>query len=96
MFEKILSRNRKNNIIMVLDKKAVAKELYLLLLEEGVSEGIHHLREKIAGEKTGKIGLTKTPVLNSIGDELGKLLQNKKEWFDILLEAWNLGAVTRD
>jgi len=41
-------------------------------------------------ERTGKLKIVKTPVLNSIGKELGRLIA-KEDWnFERLLKLWKL------
>ena len=61
-------------------------------LEKGaVQSTLSLIAKELEREKTDKISLTKTPLLNSIGRELGKL-SIKEDWkFERLMELWGRG-----
>jgi len=48
------------------------------------------LLKNLEKERTGKLKIVKTPILNSIGKELGRLIA-KEDWnFERLLKLWKL------
>jgi hypothetical protein len=69
---------------MMKNKNELAKLIYLAL---------SLISKELEEEKTGKLQITKTPLLNSIGQELSKLLI-KEEWrFERLMELWKEGKI---
>jgi len=56
------------------DKKAIAISIYDVLRKGDIESTLSLISEELKEEKTGKLKITKTPLLNSIGQELGKLL----------------------
>jgi len=72
-------------------KDEIAKAVYEKLKQEDVDSVISLLSNGLKNEKTDQLRFTKTPLLNSIGDELGKLLEKEGEKFDWLAELWKKG-----
>ena len=73
------------------NKKAIAKSIYDGLRKGDIESTLSLISEKLKEEKTGKLKITKTPLLNSIGQELGKLLIEESWKFERLLELWKRG-----
>ncbi len=74
-----------------MDAKDIATLIYKKLKNEDMDSTISFIAKEIESEKTKKLGITKTPLLNSIGEELGKLLK-KEDWkFEKLKELWKRG-----
>ena len=46
--------------------------------------------KSLEGERTGKLNIVRTPILNSIGKELGKLIAKESWKFERLLKLWKL------
>ena len=70
--------------------KSLAVKLHQKLKENDLNGFKEILLSSLEKEKTKKLGIAKTPTLNSIGKELGKLLV-KDEWkFERLLDCWKL------
>ncbi|MHA1834936.1 MAG: DNA alkylation repair protein [Candidatus Baldrarchaeia archaeon] len=70
--------------------KSLAVKLHQKLKENDLNGFKEILLSSLEKEKTKKLGIVKTPTLNSIGKELGKLLV-KDEWkFERLLDCWKL------
>jgi len=68
--------------------KELAYSLYDLLKREDLERVEEYLLEGLREEKAEKLGMVKTPILNSIGRELGKLIA-KEDWrFARLLKLW--------
>ncbi len=75
----------------MVDKKEVARLIYEKLKDGNIDATIHVISEELEKEKTNKLKITKTPLLNSIGQELGKLLI-KEDWkFEGLMNLWKMG-----
>ncbi len=73
------------------DKRKIAELIYGILKEGDVRTYLPLISGELEEEKTDKLKITKTPVLNSIGQELGKLLE-KEDWkFKKLMELWKVG-----
>ena len=73
------------------NKKAIAKSIYDRLRKGDIESTLSLISEELKEEKTGKLKITKTPLLNSIGQELGKLLIEESWKFERLLELWKKG-----
>lgn len=76
---------------MMKDKKEIAKLIYEELEKGDIELTLSLISKKLEKEKTGKLQLTKTPLLNSIGRELGKLLVNEDWKFERLMKLWRKG-----
>lgn len=75
----------------MMDKKEIAKLIYQKLKkQENIYDIFSLLSKELAKEKTGKLELTRTSVLNSIGQELGKLLVGEIWEVERLKELWGL------
>ena len=73
------------------DKKELAKLIYEELKKGDIDSILKMISKELEKEKTDKLQFTKTSLLNSIGQELGKLLL-KEEWkFERLIELWKKG-----
>jgi len=60
-------------------------------IEKGVTpNSISSIKDMLSKERTEKIRITKTPFLNSVGKELGKLLVEEQSKLDGLLKLWKL------
>ena len=76
---------------MMKDKKEIAKLVYNELKKGDIDSTLSLISKEFEKERTDKLQLTKTPLLNSIGQELGKLLI-KEEWkFERLMKLWRKG-----
>jgi len=74
------------------DKKEIAKLMYNELKKGNINSAISLIQKELEKGKTDKLQMTKTPLLNSIGQELGKLLLIKEDWkFERLTELWREG-----
>ncbi len=69
--------------------KEIARQIYEELKKENGT--IKAILKEIEKEKTAKLHMTKTPFLNSIGNEFGKLLLREEEKFEMLLKLWKIG-----
>jgi 3-methyladenine DNA glycosylase AlkD len=70
---------------------AFVKAVYDGLKEGNIQRVLSQVSEFLKEEKTNKLKLTPTPLLNSIGREMGKLLI-KDDWgFKRLIELWKRG-----
>ncbi len=74
-----------------MDKKEIARIIYKKLKEEGVESAILSITKVLEAEKTEKLQITKTPLLNSIGQELGRLLKKENWKFEKLKKLWKNG-----
>jgi len=73
------------------DKKEIAKLIYRELKKGDIKSALSVISKELGEEKTDTLQFTKTPFLNSIGQELGKLLL-KEDWkFKRLMELWKGG-----
>jgi 3-methyladenine DNA glycosylase AlkD len=79
-----------DNSVMVKDKKEIAKLIYDELRKGNIKSILLLISKELKEEKTGKLRLTKTSALNSIGKELGKLLV-KENWKLRLMKLWRGG-----
>ena len=71
--------------------RAIAEEIYNFLKEENVKDALTAIKRNLEREKTNKLRFTKTPLLNSIGEHLGKLLLKEAFKYERLLELWKKG-----
>ncbi len=76
---------------MMHKSRAIAEEIYNFLKEENVKDALRAIRINLEREKTDKLRFTKTPLLNSIGEHLGKLLLKEAFKHERLLELWEKG-----
>ncbi len=75
----------------MMDKKEIAKLIYKKLKgKEDISNVSSLLSKNLKDEKSDKLKLTKTPILNSIGYELGKLLAGETWELKRLKELWEI------
>ncbi len=75
-----------------MDSKEIAAEIYEDIKSENPSKVIELIRSVFVNEKTNKAKFTKTTLLNSVGQKLGKLLLNDDWNFEKLLELWKNGG----
>jgi 3-methyladenine DNA glycosylase AlkD len=69
----------------------LSKSIFEELKKRDIDSVISLISKELKKEKTNKLQITKTPLLNSIGKELGKLLI-KEEWgLERLTELWRKG-----
>lgn len=76
--------------VISMDQKTpkLVEIIYSGLKEGSVQSTISLVAKELEKERTDKLGFTKTPLLNSLGQELGKLLL-KEDWkFERLYELW--------
>jgi len=76
---------------MKMDKEEIRKIahlLYELMKKNELTKFKDLLLKSLEKERTGKLRIVKTPVLNSIGKELGKLIVNEDWKFERLLKLW--------
>ena len=73
------------------DKKEIAKLIYDGLKKGDIKLTLSLISKELEEEKTDKLKFTKTPLLNSIGQELGKLLVEENWKFERLLKLWKKG-----
>lgn len=84
--------NKLIKAINIMDRKEVAEIIYEYLRKGNIEATLSLISNKIRREKTGKLHLTRTTMLNSIGQELGKLLI-KEDWIaERLMDLWELGG----
>jgi len=76
---------------MMKDKNKLAKLIYDELKKGDIKLALSLISKELEEEKTGKLQIIKTPLLNSIGQELGKLLIDEKWKFERLMELWKEG-----
>jgi 3-methyladenine DNA glycosylase AlkD len=69
----------------------LSKSIFEELKERDIDSVISLISKELKKEKTNKLQITKTPLLNSIGKELGKLLAKEKWRFERLTELWGKG-----
>ncbi|MDI6592040.1 MAG: DNA alkylation repair protein [Patescibacteria group bacterium] len=76
---------------MTKDKKEIARLIYDELKKGKIKSTIFTISKELEKEKTAKLQFIKTPLLNLLGQELGKLLL-KEDWkFERLMELWKKG-----
>jgi 3-methyladenine DNA glycosylase AlkD len=73
------------------DKNELAKLIYNELKKGDIKSTLSLISKELEEEKTSKLQFTKTPLLNSIGQELGKLLIKEGWKFERLMELWKEG-----
>ena len=76
---------------MIKDKKEIAKRIFESLKKGDTNSTLNVISIELEKEKTDKLQFTKTPLLNAIGQELGKLLCNEEQKFEKLLQLWKQG-----
>jgi 3-methyladenine DNA glycosylase AlkD len=76
---------------MMRDKKKLAKSIYEDLRRGDIQSTLSLIHRLLEKEKTDKFGITKTPLLNSIGRDLGKLLIKENWKFERLMRIWEDG-----
>jgi len=76
---------------MMNNKKEMAKLIYNEMKSGNVGSVISLISKELEKEKTDKLRFTKTPLLISIGQELGKLLFKENWKFERLEELWKKG-----
>ncbi len=76
---------------MIDKKKKIAKLIYEELKKGDIKSTIFLISKELEKEKTDKLQFTKTPLLNSIGQELGKLIIKENWKFERLMELWKEG-----
>ena len=76
---------------MMKDKKEIAKLIYDGLKKGDIELTLSLISKELEGEKTDKLKFTKTPLLNSIGQELTKLVLEEDWEFERLLKLWKKG-----
>jgi len=79
------------NGVMMKGKKEIAKLIYDELIKGDIKSTLSLISKELKEEKTGKLQFTKTPLLNSMGQELGKLLIKENWKFVRLMELWKEG-----
>ncbi len=67
----------------------IAKQIYELM--ETHEDSSIFISEILKAEKTKKMAITKTPLLNSIGKELGKLISSSSWKYEQLKKLWESG-----
>jgi len=82
---------KKFNGVMMKDKKEIAELICGELKKGSISSTLSLIQKELEKEKTDQTKMTKTPLLNSIGQELGKLLIKENWKFERLLELWKCG-----
>ncbi len=75
----------------MIDKKKIAKLIYEELKKGDIKSTISLISKELEKEKTNRLQFTKTPLLNSIGQELGKLIIKENWKFEKLMELWREG-----
>jgi 3-methyladenine DNA glycosylase AlkD len=78
------------------DKNEIAKLIYERLKCNDLQGLTALLSNKLTKEKTERLEITKTPFLNSIGQQLGKLLLQEDWKFDRLKSLWKLSLSKQD
>jgi 3-methyladenine DNA glycosylase AlkD len=73
------------------DKKELAKLIYKEMKKGDIKLTLALISKELEKEKTDKLQFTRTPLLNSIGQELGKLLLEENWKFERLMELWKRG-----
>jgi len=68
----------------------LAFSLYELIKRDELIEFRNFLLKSLERERTGKLNIVRTPILNSIGKELGKLIAKESWKFERLLKLWKL------
>jgi len=76
---------------MMKDKKEIAKLISDELKKGDIKSTISLISKELEKEKTDKLQFTKTPLLNSIGQVLGKLIIKENWKFESLMELWKEG-----
>ena len=66
--------------------------IYNELKNENIDSTLSLISKTLEGERTDKLRFTRTPLLNSIEDELGKLLLKENNKFEKLMELWKNGG----
>ena len=77
-------------------EKKIAELIYAKLKQKKHGDAFSLLSKELSKEKTGKIGITKTPLLVSTGKELGKLLLNEDWKFEELRNLWKLSLSEKE
>ncbi len=73
------------------DEKALAKLIYTELAKRNAKSVTSLTSRMLENEKTDKLRFTRTPLLNSIGQELGKLMAKENWKFEKLTKLWKEG-----
>jgi len=76
---------------MMKNKSRISKSIFEELKKGNIESAISSISKELKKEKTDKLQITKTSLLNSIGQELSKLLINEKWKFEKLMELWKKG-----
>ncbi len=71
-----------------MQEKELAELLYRALKKGDVASTVSLLSQNLSSQKTEKLRFTRTPFLNSVGRELGRLLAPEEGWFEALMELW--------
>ena len=66
--------------------------IYNELKNGNIDSTLSLISKTLEGERTDKLRFTRTPLLNSIGDVLGKLLLKESYKFEKLMELWKNGG----
>ena len=66
--------------------------IYNELKNGNIDSTLSLISKTLEGERTDKLRFTRTPLLNSIGDVLGKLLLKESYKFENLMELWKNGG----
>jgi len=66
----------------------LSKSIFEELRRRDIDSVISLISKELKKEKTNKLQITKTLLLNSIGKELGKLLTKEEWWLERLTELW--------
>ena len=78
-----------------MDVKELAYTLYLKFRKGDLESFRNVLIKSLEKERTEKLRLVKTPVLNSIGREFGKLIA-EEDWFQGMLNLWRISLGCRE
>ncbi len=78
---------------LVMNEQAIiAKLIFEGLRNDEIKQIMVLLPKKLENARTEKMKFTKTPFLNSVGQELGKLLQKESWKFEGLKKLWDAGG----
>ncbi len=77
------------------NKKEIARLIYEELKNRNIESTISLISKELKKEKTNKLQFTKTPLLNSIGQGLGKLIIKENWKFERLMDLWREGQNQR-
>ena len=75
----------------MINEKEIAKLIYEGLKQNTPEKVTNLISRELKEEKTKKLNFTKTPLLNAIGRELGKLIKDNDQLLDALLKVWKNG-----